>query len=232
MCILADDTKILATEMALPAGASGQRVEGIITPGFVDLQVNGGGGVLLNYDPTAQGMAAIAAAHRKFGTVAILPTVITDAPEVLAAGVDAALGAQGMDGIAGLHIEGPHIAEARRGTHAARFIRPLDDGTIAQVTKLRAAGIAVMITVAPEAAAPALADSDGGESVLKRPRQGSAPPAAAAAPASEAPAEAAPTPAPAAAEAEAAPVEQAPAPAPAPAASGEPIPIAPPVICK
>ncbi len=155
MCVLADDTKILATEMALPAGATGQRVEGIITPGFVDLQVNGGGGVLLNYDPTAQGMAAIAAAHRKFGTVAILPTVITDAPEVLAAVVDAALGAQGMDGIAGLHIEGPHIAEARRGTHAARFIRPLDDGTIAQVTKLRAAGIAVMITVAPEAAAPA-----------------------------------------------------------------------------
>ena len=56
---------------------------GLLTPGFVDLQVNGGGGVLLNAEPTVAGMEAIAAAHRRLGTVALLPTLITDAPEAL-----------------------------------------------------------------------------------------------------------------------------------------------------
>lgn len=153
--ILTDGLRVLNVADQLPKAAVVTRVAGIISPGFVDLQVNGGGGVLLNATPTAAGMRAIADAHRGFGTVAILPTVITDAPEVLAAVVDAAIDAKGDAGIAGLHIEGPHISVARRGTHAARFIRPMDDGTIAQVKRLREAGIAVMITVAPEAATPA-----------------------------------------------------------------------------
>jgi N-acetylglucosamine-6-phosphate deacetylase len=127
---------------------------GILTPGFVDLQVNGGGGVLLNQTPTPEGMAAIAAAHRRFGTVAILPTLITDAPEVLDRMADAALAARGQQGIAGVHIEGPHISVPRRGTHAERFVRPLDDRTIAVVRRLRQGGIAVMITLAPEAVHP------------------------------------------------------------------------------
>lgn len=140
----------------LPAAATAAPLPGTVTPGFVDLQVNGGGGVLLNRSPTVEGMVAIAAAHRAFGTVAILPTVITDAPGVLAAATDAAIAAHaaGLPGIAGLHIEGPHIALARRGTHAAVFIRPLDDETIGHVARLRAADVPVMITVAPEACAP------------------------------------------------------------------------------
>lgn len=139
---------------ALPPGARRRPVKGTITPGFLDLQVNGGGDVFLNADPTASGMAAIAAAHRRFGTVGILPTLITDAPEVLDRAAEAALAAAGQPGLLGLHIEGPHISQARRGTHAARFIRPLDTRTIAVVQRLRAAGVAVMITVAPEAVAP------------------------------------------------------------------------------
>ena len=127
-------------------------LRGMITPGFVDLQVNGGGDVLLNTTPTAAGMATIAAAHRRFGTVAILPTVITDAPHVLAAVAEAALDAKGQRGILGLHIEGPHIAVARRGTHAESLVRPLDAATLAIVRRLRDAGISVMITLAPEAA--------------------------------------------------------------------------------
>lgn len=138
-----------------PSGVKPQSIPGLITPGFIDLQVNGGGGVLLNQTPTVQGMQAIAAAHRTFGTTAILPTVITDAPEVLDRVATAALSAKGRQGIAGLHIEGPHISLARRGTHAAKFIRPLDDTTIAIVTRLRAADIPVMITLACEAATPA-----------------------------------------------------------------------------
>ena len=132
----------------------GRAVIGTISPGYIDLQVNGGGDVLLNASPTAAGMAVIAAAHRRFGTVGILPTVITDASEVLAAAVEAALEAQGMPGILGLHIEGPHLSQARRGTHAARFVRAMDATTLAHVRRLRDAGIAVMITVAPEGVQP------------------------------------------------------------------------------
>ena len=127
-------------------------LRGTITPGFVDLQVNGGGNVLLNTTPTVAGMAAIAAAHRRFGTIGILPTVITDGPEVLAAVADAALTAKGQRGLLGLHIEGPHIAVVRRGAHAENLVRTLDSTTIAIVRRLRSAGIAVMITLAPEAA--------------------------------------------------------------------------------
>jgi N-acetylglucosamine-6-phosphate deacetylase len=128
---------------------------GLLTPGFVDLQVNGGGGILLNTTPTADGMTQIAAAHRRFGTVAILPTVITDHPDVLVHAAAAAIAAKDREGILGLHIEGPHISVARRGTHRADCIRPLDDHTLSIVSDLRRAGIAVMITLAPEAATPA-----------------------------------------------------------------------------
>ncbi len=139
----------------VPAPARQQAVQGTITPGFLDLQVNGGGDVLLNTTPTPAGMATIAASHRRFGTVGILPTVITDVPDVLAAVAEAALAAKGNRGILGLHIEGPHIAAARRGTHAENLVRPLDDTTIAIVRRLRAAEITVMITLAPEAASHA-----------------------------------------------------------------------------
>tara|TARA_R110002051_G_scaffold137753_2_gene210260 strand:- start:12391 stop:13500 length:1110 start_codon:yes stop_codon:yes gene_type:complete len=154
MGVLTDGSHILDLAYDIPKDAIARRETGIISPGFVDLQVNGGGGILLNQTPTSAGMQAIAKAHRRFGTVAILPTVITDKPYILAQVVEAAIATHGAQGIAGLHIEGPHISVARRGTHAAEFIRPLDDGTIAHVARLRSAGIAVMITVAPEAATP------------------------------------------------------------------------------
>jgi N-acetylglucosamine-6-phosphate deacetylase len=145
---------LTGTPLPRAAAPAARPVGGILSPGFVDLQVNGGGGVLLNQTPTPDGMAAIAAAHRALGTAAILPTLITDAPEVLARAAAAAIAARDRPGIAGLHIEGPHIAPARRGTHDARFIRPLDSATIETVRALRAAGVRVMITLAPEACAP------------------------------------------------------------------------------
>ncbi|GHE94258.1 N-acetylglucosamine-6-phosphate deacetylase [Aliiroseovarius zhejiangensis] len=128
------------------------RVPGLLTPGFVDLQVNGGGGVQLNSTPTPEGMQIIADAHRTFGTVAVLPTVITDLPEVLDSAADATIAAKGQPGIIGLHIEGPHIAMARRGTHSPDLVRPMDARTINTVGRLRDAGVSVMITLAPEAA--------------------------------------------------------------------------------
>lgn len=144
----------LIQQKDLPADAPRRMLAGTVTPGYLDLQVNGGGDVFLNTSPTPKGMAAIAAAHRRFGTVGILPTLITDAPEVLDRTAEAAIAAHGQPGILGLHIEGPHISVPRRGTHAARFVRPLDDRTLQVVHRLRDHGIAVLITVAPEAVAP------------------------------------------------------------------------------
>lgn len=129
-------------------------INGLICPGFVDLQVNGGGGVMLNSDPTPNGVRTIAQAHRRFGTTWIMPTVITDHPDVLDQAADAMIALAGTPGLVGLHIEGPHISIARRGTHKAAFVRPLDQRTFEVVARLLAADVPVMITVAPEATTP------------------------------------------------------------------------------
>lgn len=130
------------------------RVEGILSPGFFDIQVNGGGGVLLNADPTVEGLAKIAAAHRLTGTTRFLPTVITDRPEVTSAAANAVIRAKSRFGICGIHIEGPHISLARRGTHKSDFVRKLDQQTFDLVSRLRTNGIPTMMTVAPEAVLP------------------------------------------------------------------------------
>ena len=140
----------IVTEVA-PAPKGALALAGTLTPGFVDLQVNGGGGIMINSTPTADGIRQVATAHRALGTTAILPTVITDHADVLDAAADAAIATKGEQGIIGLHIEGPHISQARRGTHASEFIRPLDNRTIGCVRRLREAGVCVMITLAPEA---------------------------------------------------------------------------------
>ncbi len=127
---------------------------GIISPGFVDLQVNGGGGVLLNETPTKEAIWDIAKAHRKYGTTGILPTVITDSVSVLSRAVDAVIEAVGEHGVLGIHIEGPHISVERRGTHKAEFIRPLDEDTIRLVDKLRTADVPTMLTIAPDVVSP------------------------------------------------------------------------------
>ena len=138
-----------------PDGANVRSMKATVTPGFVDLQVNGGGGVLVNQTPTRNGLMQIADAHRKFGTVAVMPTVITDTPQVIAAAADAAIAADGTHGIVGLHIEGPHIAQDKRGTHDGDLVRMMSDDTLDVVGKLRRAGVVVKLTLAPEAATPA-----------------------------------------------------------------------------
>jgi imidazolonepropionase-like amidohydrolase len=113
---------------------------GVLAPGLVDWQVNGGGGVLFNATPTSAAIAAIAAAHRREGTTAILPTVITDAPEVLAAALEAAREAVGRAlGAFGVHVEGPYIDARRKGVHAAEFVRKMRDKDAAQLVADRGA---------------------------------------------------------------------------------------------
>lgn len=144
----------MALSDTAPKGVPTRRVKGTLTPGFLDLQVNGGGDALLNNDQSPEALHRMAAAHRRFGTVGILPTVITDAPEVLTRAVEATLAAHAESqpdrSLLGLHIEGPHLSISRRGTHAAEYVRPFDATTLAHVRRLRAAGIYVKITVAPE----------------------------------------------------------------------------------
>jgi N-acetylglucosamine-6-phosphate deacetylase len=151
LSVMGGRTGKIVPRASLPPEANVINVAGTLCAGFLDLQVNGGGDALLNNDQSAGTIARMAAAHRRFGTVGILPTVITDAPEVLDRAVDAALAAHGMQGVLGLHIEGPHLSIARRGTHSAQYIRPFESRTLAHVQRLRAAGIFVKITVAPEA---------------------------------------------------------------------------------
>src|SRR5215831_13482941 len=111
-----------------------------LAPGFIDLQVNGGGGVLLNEQPTADGMRAIARAHRRYGTTACLPTLITDTRERVTAAIAAARSASGRDGVLGLHLEGPFISPQRPGVHRPDRIAQPGAGDIEQLCELAGAG--------------------------------------------------------------------------------------------
>lgn len=124
--------------------------EGILAPGFVDVQVNGGGGVLLNDAPTVEGVATICDAHAGFGTTSLLPTLITDTPEVTARAVDAIKQAMAAatPGCIGVHLEGPFLSPERRGAHDAQLIRQMDD---ADVDAILAIGIeTLLVTLSPE----------------------------------------------------------------------------------
>jgi N-acetylglucosamine-6-phosphate deacetylase len=127
---------------------------GLLAPGFIDVQVNGGGGVLFNERPDADGVMQIARAHRCFGTTGLLPTVITDDPEVMASAIAAVRIARdaGNTSILGIHIEGPFIDPERRGAHDSRFIRTPGE---ADFETLAAAGCGIiMLTVAPNKVSP------------------------------------------------------------------------------
>ncbi|MBV8472085.1 MAG: N-acetylglucosamine-6-phosphate deacetylase [Hyphomicrobiales bacterium] len=121
---------------------------GILAPGFVDWQVNGGGGVLFNATPTPEAIQAIAKAHRRDGATSILPTVITDAPDVLAEALRAARAVLAQrTGSVGVHVEGPYIDVRRKGVHQPEFIRPMRDEDEAQLLAAQAG--AMVVTVAP-----------------------------------------------------------------------------------
>jgi N-acetylglucosamine-6-phosphate deacetylase len=141
------DSAAAGAAQALPPGS-------ILAPGFIDVQVNGGGGVLFNDHPTAAAALAIAAAHRRFGTTSVLPTLITDRPAAMPAAFDAVRQAavQPDGGVLGLHLEGPFISPHRPGVHARARIRRLEAGDIAWLAGLPAQlpGGRILLTLAPE----------------------------------------------------------------------------------
>jgi N-acetylglucosamine-6-phosphate deacetylase len=130
----------------LPAGA-------FLAPGFIDLQVNGGGGVLLNDQPTADGMRAIARAHRRYGTTACLPTLISDTREQVRTAVAAARSIGGRDGVLGLHLEGPFISPRRPGVHRPDRVAKPGAGDLEELCELAGAGRS-LVTLAPECVPP------------------------------------------------------------------------------
>lgn len=128
----------------------------ILSPGYVDLQVNGGGGVLLNDAPTPATLARIAAAHRSLGAVTILPTLITAGRDTTRAAINAAVTAtrDGTAGIGGLHLEGPHLSLARKGAHDGTLIRAMEDDDLALYCQAARDLPVLMVTLAPESARP------------------------------------------------------------------------------
>jgi N-acetylglucosamine-6-phosphate deacetylase len=150
--VVIDDGRVAAVvpQADVPAGIGRREIAGLLAPGFIDVQVNGGGGVLFNDVTTADGIRTIGVAHRRFGTVGFLPTLITDAREKLGAALratEAAIAAN-VPGVLGVHLEGPFLNPKRKGVHEPRFMRPIDDEDIALIESARAGRI--MMTVAPE----------------------------------------------------------------------------------
>lgn len=129
---------------------------GLIVPGFLDLQVNGAGGVAVDGASDLAALATICATQARLGATGCMPTLITDTPQatdaVLAAGIAAAKAA--LPGFLGLHLEGPHLDPARAGAHDPALIRPMTAADLAQLIAARAELPALMVTLAPESTTP------------------------------------------------------------------------------
>ena len=126
----------------------------LLLPGFIDIQVNGGGGVLFNDAPTVEAIAAIGAVHRRFGATGFLPTLISDDLSAVAAAIAATREAiaAGVPGVLGLHIEGPFLNPRRKGIHDASKLRRIDEAAFELLTSLE--GGRTLVTLAPETTSP------------------------------------------------------------------------------
>jgi N-acetylglucosamine-6-phosphate deacetylase len=136
--------------IALPADA-------ILAPGFIDVQVNGGGGVLLNDEPTEAGVRRIVQAHRKAGTTGCLPTLITDRSDVMERLAATAPAALQIPGVLGFHLEGPALNKARKGIHLESEIRAPNARDLAAMKSFGSCGRSIA-TLAPECVPPSLID--------------------------------------------------------------------------
>ncbi len=146
-----EDERIVSVTAACEDTQADHQVATLL-PGFIDVQVNGGGGVLFNQHCEAQALTQMITAHRRFGTTAMMPTLITDSVEVMheAAQAIAAARKQGVSGIVGVHFEGPWLSSARKGVHSEQYIRPPTGEELAILLR-HDLGV-VMVTLAPETA--------------------------------------------------------------------------------
>lgn len=120
-----------------------------LAPGFIDVQVNGGGDALFNADPTPESISKIVHAHRKFGTTALLPTLITDTDDKMDAALNAVRTAMTFEpGVLGIHFEGPFLSPEKLGVHRADLCRRPEPHHRRMLTRLR--GGVTLVTLAPE----------------------------------------------------------------------------------
>jgi N-acetylglucosamine-6-phosphate deacetylase len=136
--------------IALPADA-------ILAPGFIDVQVNGGGGILLNDEPTEAGVRRIVQAHRKTGTTGCLPTLITDRSDVMERLAASASVALQIPGVLGFHLEGPALNKERKGIHLESEIRAPNARDLAAMKSFGSCGRSI-VTLAPECVPASLVD--------------------------------------------------------------------------
>ncbi|MDO3442966.1 N-acetylglucosamine-6-phosphate deacetylase [Agrobacterium sp. V1] len=151
--LLTSDGHVTDISDKVPAEAEVIDANGLlIAPGFIDLQVNGGGGVMFNNQPDVNGIARICSAHAKFGTTALMVTLITDRPDVTSKAAQAgiAAGKANVPGFLGLHFEGPHLSVARKGTHDPALIRKMETTDLEVLTRCKAELSFVLTTIAPE----------------------------------------------------------------------------------
>ena len=157
-CVLISGGRI---EDIVPAGAARgpgiERVDlggGLLLPGFIDTQVNGGGGVLFNDAPSVESIRRIGRTHRRFGTTGFLPTLISTDLEVVAQAIGAAREAlaAGVPGMLGIHIEGPFLSVERKGVHDPAKLRELDESAVGLLSSLGAGR--TLVTLAPEVTTP------------------------------------------------------------------------------
>ncbi len=150
-----DIVAVLPEEKARTSAAAAHDLHGAaLLPGFIDCQINGGGGVLFNNAPSVEALRTIGAAHRRFGTTGFLPTLISDDVETMRSAIAAVREAiaAGVPGVLGIHLEGPYLAPARKGTHDAARFRVPDAQEIALATSLDNGR--TLITLAPEQVPP------------------------------------------------------------------------------
>ncbi|WP_442961731.1 N-acetylglucosamine-6-phosphate deacetylase [Pseudoalteromonas sp. SMS1] len=127
-----------------------QPLDGLVAPGFIDVQVNGGGGGFFNAEQSVDCLRTIVNAHAKYGSTALMPTLITDKIEVMERAADATAQAiaENEPGVVGIHFEGPHLSHPKKGTHSEQFIRPISEQEFAVYAR-QDLGIK-MVTLAPE----------------------------------------------------------------------------------
>jgi N-acetylglucosamine-6-phosphate deacetylase len=160
LCVLVQDGRITAVVERgdlRSCGATARDLGGnLLLPGFIDSQVNGGGGVLFNDAPSVAAIQAIGSAHRRFGTTGFLPTLISADLDVVAEALEAvqAALAAAIPGVLGIHIEGPFLNVERKGIHDPQKIRELDPQAVELLTSLR--GGRTLVTLAPEMTTPAM----------------------------------------------------------------------------
>ncbi|MTE02018.1 N-acetylglucosamine-6-phosphate deacetylase [Paracoccus sp. YIM 132242] len=139
----------------LPMAEAGpvERLQGTLAPGFLDLQVNGGG-VMVGGGTDVAALRHICATHQRLGCAGVLPTLITDTPQATAAVIAAGIRAVGTPGFLGLHLEGPHLDPRRHGAHDPALIRPMEAEDLARLCDAARALPVLMVTLAPESATP------------------------------------------------------------------------------